>query len=341
MLALTRAIKFSILSAQERIPEVQFDELVVPSAERNYKTDRYRPLHKKPFATLVFTHGMSRLAHRDPRLINTAKRLVALGYEVLVPLFPEVQALDIGPNIKDDFLNCFTSIIREKLCINDHFSIVAASFSVAQVVRVIGQPALAQHITAMLAFGGNFSYSDSLAFLLREQGTKDIYCRTIVLRHVLKNTAPKHYTSDIETVLSKIIDDNFEDNVAIDANQYCAALNEQDKQFLFPYVNNLLKLDELWRKNIVWIEGLDEQFNHDAHIENITSPISLIHSQTDGVVEPIESEKTYQWLKDNGVPCRLVITPLLDHVEHNFSLKLFPDLLRLLAGFYYFFKSAK
>lgn len=340
MFGLAKAIKFLLLAAQDRVPETEVSEFVLKAEGQTFQVDRYCAINTTPKHTLVFTHGMSRVANRDERLILTAKRLAALGYEILVPLFSKMQSLDIGPQVRHDMKSCFEALISGGHCIENKFSVFAASFSVALVIRSLGLPAIAPHVTAFLGMGGNYSYSSSLPHLLNAGGTRDAYARALTLRMVLSQTEAEHYTQAIDDAILQVADDNFVECNYTNPEKYYQSLNEQDKAFLKPYLDNLFNLDDLMQKNIDWAYQLDKQLDTDCSFKNIKCPVSLVHSATDEMVLAKESQYYYREFKSLGVPCKLVVTPLLDHVEHNFSIRQLNHIVRLVRVFAYFFKNA-
>ncbi|PIQ44249.1 MAG: hypothetical protein COW05_00090 [Gammaproteobacteria bacterium CG12_big_fil_rev_8_21_14_0_65_46_12] len=304
--------------------------------DQRFAADRYEG-EVTTKGTILFVHGMTPYGYRDPRMQDLGRAAAMCGYRAVIPNFPRIQqGLIETASIEE--------IIKVIQCVTDDYDlapsgtvgIFTASFSGSICIRAIAQDSVRDRVKALLIIGGCNNPSACFGDILREP-SRDRYAKLILV----KNFAKAVVEADIVLgrALSCAIEDAYQNGHKSNAYEnYVAHLShgERDRvtQFIRPiFKQGVLQVAHYDRE----IKGLHEAFMRWSNVSNIAARVVLVHSVSDNVISPAESQALFKELQSHGVDARLVITPLLDHANFKFRPKYIIDLCRLLKAFNDFF----
>jgi pimeloyl-ACP methyl ester carboxylesterase len=294
--------------------------------------------------TIVFLHGMSPLGISDPRQIVAAKALASAGFRILCPELPEIRNLKVEAGSIDRFRKILLHLQQNRdLCPQGRFALFAPSFSGAICLKVAADVQLAGSITAVAALGAFSRIERSLNHLMHDEEA-DPYARLVILANFMPRLKEgkrlgRYYLAAAHDNWQETASKNpslhgFEptDERSKElrrltaAEQRLVARIENDKPFRIQLVGRLLKVmqDVLDAYNVSKVAGA------------ITAPVFLLHGAEDDVIPARESMELFPVLRD----ARLVVTPFMGHSHAAVSLRLIGDVVKLVAGFAWFFRKA-
>ena len=300
----------------------------------NLLLDHYE--RRKPvIGTLIFIHGMSVLGREDPRVVHLAEALAAAGYRVLIPDFPSIRALEIRRQQPDEVLSQLETLAADRQLVPGVFLLMAVAFSGVFALRAACSKRLAPRVSGLCLIGGYYDVGAVSSFLIRANRS-DPYGRLLVLRSYYREVEPQGVA--FHRVLDRCISENIEQKNSWSADQ---ALDRSDP--VEGWVYRMLT-DPAER------EGLEEKvtraFGEGWHgyrskLDFVyrDTPVFLIHGRDDRVIPAGESKRLARRLADQKIPAYLCITRFLSHGDSAIHLGQWPELVRLLRGFAWFFQS--
>lgn len=323
-----RYTKLTIISHQVKLENAQdliFDEYI-PS--------------KKIIGTVVFTHGMTRSAYKDPRIVDFCKAMASCGYRMLVPLFPKIKALDVSVDSVNDIADSLRYFIEKKISTEAKLAVFSVSFSGAQALRAMTSDDINSRVCAFLALGTAHNYLTTFEKILDPTGPAEAYVKMLMLHNVLQHS-DKAYTNSLKAAINSAIDDAYENNDPNNLAQHKNNLPIEEQAYYEKLINQLFNTKSIYHNYLETIQKLQTDFECSGDLSKLSMPISLIHSTYDRVLMPEESKVLFANLQNNNVPTKLTITGLMDHVNTQFSIKQVKQAWQLLKGFEYFFKHIK
>jgi hypothetical protein len=337
---LLRTIQFFRTYLKKQFADITVKQQVI--CQENGKElhfDEYIP-QNKILGTIVFTHGMTRLAYKDIRINEFCRAMASCGYRMLAPLYPRIQALDVTIDSVNDIAESLRTFIAQGYTTRGKLAVFSVSFSGAQALRAISTEDIAPHISALLALGTANSYLSTFKKILDPTGPADAYVKMLMLHNVLLHSG-EDYQMPLRTAVNSAIDDAYQHNEPERLIDYAAELTPDLQTQYKALIDSLFTSDNIFSRYQTTIDSLEKKFIESGNLSTLKTPVSLIHSIHDRVLMPSESEALYQFLKDNNIHAHLTITTLMDHVNTHFSVRDIKQAWRLLQGFNFFFKHAR
>lgn len=282
---------------------------------------------------ILFMHGMAPRGHRDPRVVHLSSILASLGYITVVPLLEEVQRQEIKRETVHQAVEIIKVLARdEALCPSGKLGLLGPSFSGALALVAAAQPEVARLISALCLIGAPGELVSALDFFMGREDA-DPYGYLIILKNFL------HLSVGRRPKLIEAFSIAAEDD----------GLNRKDGERRLPaFLESIPAHDrelfeELIRSNDArqehWL-AMREKLARELDgllpvslVPNIRGNMTLIHGSDDRVIAPGESELIYEEMRRHGIPGRLLITPLISHGDHSFSLKMIPNAFELASVF--------
>lgn len=340
MSQILRTITFFKVFLKQQFAEIEINQQHLIQADGSMlKFDEYIPA-KKCLGTIVFTHGMTRLANQDQRIRNFCRAMATIGYRMLAPAYPHIKALDITVESISDIADSIRTFIRHGYTTNDKLALFSVSFSGAQALRAISEPDIAPHVSALLALGTASSYISTFKKILDPHGPAELYVKMLLLHNILLHSE-HNYPEPLCSTINAAIDDAYENNNPENLKTYAEKLPDDLRQQYLTLLTKLTATDEIFTDNLKTIEKIEHAFLQTGDLSQLKTAVCLIHSDKDKVLMPCESEQLYSLLKASKVKTSLTITPLLDHVNAQFSLRRIKQAWQLVSGFNFFFNHAK
>lgn len=259
---------------------------------------------------VVFVHGMSLLAERDPRQDAFCEALAVAGFRVLAPRVDEVAELRFGSGSVDEIEAAVrAAIVHPDLGAPGEAAVASVSFSAAATLIAAARPALRDRVRGALVLGG---YAD-VRLCVRQLLTtaEDDYGRLLGLKNFLRFAAEG--TPAMDAALLAMCQDNVAGRPASTRAERLVGLPERDARVLGELLASAAAraalLDRAWAKTPELWDLLDLE----PAIPAIAFPIAIVHGAGDAVIDVEQAHLLAAWLRASGCAHRLCVTPLIDH----------------------------
>ncbi len=304
-------------------------------ARSGFLLDLYEPCGKD-LGTTIFVHGMSGLGREDPRIIHLAGALTRTGQRVLVPDFSSLRKLEIRQRQSSEILDQLQRLLDETDLVPDKVSLMAVSFSSLFALQAGCNDALSPRISALCLIGGYYDVGSVCSFLIRKDYA-DPYGRLLILRNYFREIDPKG--EDFHRIVDRCILQCVEQKSVWNAD---IALNRSDalEGQIHWLLTSPVALAELEKKILQVF--MNEWHEYDVNLDGFCRDISvfLIHGKDDLIVPSDESKQLARCLTKKKIPNYLCITRFLSHGDTSIRPWRWVELVRLLQGFFYFFRVA-
>ncbi|MEM9242758.1 MAG: hypothetical protein AAGA27_01710 [Pseudomonadota bacterium] len=298
--------------------------------------DHYHP-HQTPLATIVFMHGMSRPANREPVLIKISRILASMGYQVLAPLYEDIKNFNLSTKSIKDIHQSLVTFINHHYCTNNKLSIFTASFSGCHALRAIANSDIRDHINCLLLLGSPYRYYSTLLFTFGENKKIDWFSRLLCLRSMLlhQNTIDP----ELDAALNAVIDYLHDHNSLKRIKKFAEHLSDENARLFCNYIDLIQQPHRFLRTYQHIVDEMDAALEQSGDISNVKAAVLIIHGIYDNTIPCSESEKLFEKLSANHTDVMLVKTTMLSHVTRKFSLSLLKQGNLLFNSFQYFFKN--
>lgn len=303
-------------------------ELVGPGGWRT-TADLYEPRHP-PRGLILFVHGMSPLAHRDPRMCRAGWALAQAGFRVILPLIPDFQALRIRPDSAAEVAACVQALAAHpRLGGERPFGLMSVCYSAGVSFAAAARPEVGAALSVIGSIGTWCSMADWGSFLLTRPEA-DAYARCIVLlNHFEVLTGPR---PGVREGLHVALLDDWHRRDPPELPAFAATLGPEDQALLAELLDPArtvafgARLAEAIRPRFQEMDLL-------ARVPQLRTPAVLLHAADDLVVPPQGSVALHQALCAAGVPSRLVVSPALGHAALQTGIRGVPEVARVVAAF--------
>jgi pimeloyl-ACP methyl ester carboxylesterase len=338
------ALTFILAQQRGRTPaRITVRKETIRSGKVVFSADVYSPasVQKNP---IVFLHGMSPLGIHDPRQVIAVNALAATGFRVICPELPEIKDLKITASSINAFVSVVAAICKDpNLCPSGRAALFAPSFSGAICLKAASMPQLVGRVSAICALGSMAQVRGSMEYLFLSDEA-DTYARYIVLSNYLPLV--KKYQA-LAPVFAAMARDNWNYSASKnphltgytptdDAAKIIKKLTPKNRECAIALQKDVAYRKEVFAELTPYMETELQAYDIVSVAEKIAAPTLLMHGQSDNVIPPGESLRLAPHLKR----VKLVISPFLGHADTKVSLKLIPDVFRLVSGFAYFFRHA-
>lgn len=315
------------------------EEFLLPSylnQTKVYRCLRFIPRERYKPSVIVVTHGMSNLGIDDPRVLELANNLCRAGYEVYLPEFEEVRALQIVPETSENMLDVFLQISEYTKREDRKLGIFSISFTGGIGLIALSKKEMQGRVDCILALGAfghfgkllesvieNFEYDNYPAFLFLFNFVDFVFEKSEKLKNIFFEAALDNalYRTGVNSMAPKIF---FE-------------LNESEKEFYNNFLNKPNFRQEVKEQIAKKLGTLIEKSSPIYYVENLVAPISIIHGKDDRVIPEIESINIAKILKRKKMHYNLEITGLLAHGDRISIWRKLRDVPGLMRAFGYFF----
>jgi len=297
--------------------------------------DVYEP-RGAPRGTLLFVHGMTVRAHRDPRQVRACHVLAGAGYRVVAPRIPNLSEIRVSLEDLDHVAAAIlASAAREDLAGGAPVGVFSISYSAALCLIAAAREAVQPHVAAVLALG---TYSDGVGWArwLVEADEADEYGRLLLLRHFLPEALGPRPGAD--AALRALLTDLVMHDGEARFQAALAGISEGDRELVTRLRADRAFCRELGR--LLDARGSYESFRDicpSAVAPRLRVPVALVHGASDRVVPPQESRDLHALLRAGGAPTRMVVTGLLTHGDVALGPHVLGEALDLFRTFAHFF----
>jgi pimeloyl-ACP methyl ester carboxylesterase len=301
--------------------------------------DVYRPRMRPPSGTVLFVHGMSLLAHRDPRVVAACNALAAAGLQVVAPRVAGLCDLALDTETPARIAALMRACgSAPGLGRPRSVAVASASFAAGLCIKAAARSEVRDQVGPLLLFG---TYVDARALIdhLLTSREPDPFGRLILVRAFLARGAP------ITTGVADAIDVALADeSLRADPPRLpdvLARLSDDDAR-AFRTLRNDSEAGERLAEEIAasHTETIDALCAV-GDLARLEAPVALVHGRNDRVIPPSESLRAEEILAAHGVPCRAWITAMLDHGDLSSSLAKLAEVPKLLDVFAYWFGAVR
>lgn len=329
-------IKFLRYLATNKVADVRVQSQTLSStSEQQFPLDVYQTNNNSK-GHIVFIHGMNKYGNRDERVIHFCRSLAAIGFRVYAPTYERITNLLIDHTVIDDIEDSLQAL-RQQFSMNS-FSVFSASYSGCMALKAMARPSIAQYINAYGTIGSPNRFTSAYAHALGEGGSKDVYAKLIFLRALLQES--ENYDDIIDRGMVLAIDDANQQPPGNRLLDYLSDITTEKQQQLRDIVDNIADTQHYLETYQHIITRLDRELIESADLRLLDCRVALIHSASDDIFRIEETESVYAELQQHGIDCQCLITPLLEHVDHNLSIRQWRDVLKMVNIMGYFLQAA-
>jgi dienelactone hydrolase len=257
---------------------------------------------------LVLVHGLSPAGKDDPRLREAADRLARAGWAVAVPTVGGLTALRLRP---EDAGAVSASVQALRAAGYRRVALLGVSLGAGPALLAAADPAVAPHVSAILALGGYASAVELLRYALTgAYAFGDVAGRAATVQEPAIAQFAAANGELLDEAGRRLVDNRD------------PALVDERLRALSPRTRELL-----------------ESLSPGRAIAGLQAPLFLIHGRQDPAVPFTESLRLEAIARGAGRPVRSAIVGAVGHVEADLRTGL-PDLLRLWATYYAFRRAA-
>jgi dienelactone hydrolase len=309
--ALRLALFFAAWSGRTRaLHRERFIDLEVASRSMRVRCTEPVGARASVAPLVVFAHGMSLLAERDPRQDAFCEALAAAGFRVLAPRIDEVAALRFGSGSVDAIEAIVgAAITHPALGAPGHAAVASVSFSAAATLIAAARPSLRDRVSAALVLGG---YAD-VRLCVRQLLTtaEDDYGRLLGLKNFLRFAGED--TPEIDAAILSMCEDNVAGRPPSTRAERLVGLPEEDARALGRLLASAEAREELLQRAWAKTPELWDLLDLAPAIPSIAFPVAIVHGAGDAVIDVEHAHLLAAWLRARGCPHRLCVTPLIDH----------------------------
>ncbi len=296
--------------------------------------DLYRPTARMPSATVLFVHGMSLRAHRDPRVIAACNALAAAGLQVVAPRIAGLCDLEMDPEIPtriaDILLGCSAD---PALGCPDRVGIVSASFAAGLCLKAAARAEVERAAGALLLVGTYVDAQRLLLHLLTSPGA-DPFGRLILLRAFLRSDpgVPRRVLDAMDAALA---DESLRGDPRLPG--VLASLPADDRHTFERLRDDPEEGARLAARIATEHRAEIDAFSALEELPYVAAPVVLVHGRQDRVIPPSESADAATLLDSYGVPCRHLATSLVDHGDLSSPVRQLGEAPRVIEVLGYWF----
>lgn len=293
--------------------------------------DEYWPSHTKAVAlpTILLVHGLSPLAHQDPRMVNLARALAAVGFRVVAPEFAEVRHLVISPVSIDNIARCIRSVAMEYKSANYRIGVFSASFCGGVSLLAAARPEAAAWVSGLLALGSYTDVTSTLQYLLSSEKA-DAYGRLLILKNFIHHSIG--HDPEVQLALQTAIADNFYGRQPGDL----AIVLQRLRPHAVHLVQTLLDHAAVRRYHFDRIRPQLKQISAALdvirNVSRVKAPVWLLHGEDDNIIPANQSRLLHAALRRAGKRSTLLVSPLLGHSNVSLSFSTMPELAQLISA---------
>ncbi len=341
MMNFIRAARFILHSQLGASPRVAEDTVELASGGERFPALVYRPAEGRTRGTILVVAGMSVHGHRDARLTAIGRAFSSVGFVTVLPCFRDIEEFRITVMTIDTIASAIRAVAGDPL-LSPHgrVSLFSPSFSAAMCIIAAARPDTSKLTTAVCSVG-TFGNVDTVIRFLLERQDADEYGRMIVLRNFLHLSLGSN--AGVEKALEICYLDNGFHRPEPELPAYLEGLPAADRE-VFTRLRNEPSFRLGHWERILNAGGemrtLVDELSVVKRLASLRTPVALIHGADDSVIPPSESVMIFQELRRLGVPCRLVLTPLITHGDTAIGITALPELFRLARVFAFFLRNA-
>ena len=296
----------------------------------------YTPSQKEKGLILSLS-GFSMSGYEDKRIAVVNNAFAKLGYRVITPKIPTIDALLIHPSGIDEVQELITHIAADEVLNPHKFSpaVFAPSFTAGIAALAIAE--MPENSISSLCLIGSFcDFESTIQFALTNEKNVDDYGMHILMKNFLKHEVGHH--PRLEEIIQTALEDN---GLKRQVPMLPSLLAQTDAETLDLYKK--LRHDTEFRREVImraWTKIPDfaiwkNRLDLSKHANKITCPISIIHGKEDNVIPSSESVWLHALMKDN-TKTHLEVSNLLDHGDLKVGFKIFSEIAHLAKAFHYF-----
>ncbi|OFV91914.1 MAG: hypothetical protein A3G76_13515 [Acidobacteria bacterium RIFCSPLOWO2_12_FULL_65_11] len=296
----------------------------IPVPHASIRARVYAPL-RTPRQTVLVVSGLHPAGIDEPRLVDLARKLAEANVIVVTPEIPELSRFEITGTLTDRIEHTAAWLATDsRLAPEGRIGLMGISFSGGLAVVAAGRPALRNHLTYVLSFGGHDDLRRVLEYFCCKsegEGLPHDYGVAVVLLNMADRLVPPDQVAPLRDGVRRFLVASYLDRVdKPEAAREFAALRDLARTLpepaatLLDYVNNR-DVANLGPRLLPYIGSyVDASELSPARSPKPTVPVFLLHGRYDNVIPAAESERLADRLRGE-VPVHLLVTDLISHAD--------------------------
>ncbi len=290
---------------------------------------------------ILAINGLAIDGYLDERMVRVCKSLAACGFEVYSPAYYELNHLTISRKSIEDISLTIPALVKQSQDSGvQKVALFAPSFAGGMALIAASKPEISHMVSAICTVGAYANTRQSITYALEGEDNDD-YGRLVLMWNFI-NQATSQFPN-IREALKEAILDNGLPRIPPKLPEFLSSYTEEERQHIIHLIRQKDYRMKFWEKVVEMDrqgEHLMEHFDVLPKISNMKAPVSLVHGKTDTVIPAYESEKLFNFLTQNGVEARLVITPFISHGDTGFQWNLLKEVWKMAKVFTFYFRHA-
>ncbi len=280
---------------------------------------------------LLLTGGVHALGIDEPRLVAFAEQLAHTGTPVVTPSLPDLKEYLVTPRLTDDIEDAAVAVLASAAvpqARDGRIGLLGISFAGGLSVIAAGRPSLRDRVAFVFSMGGHSRLPPVMRYLCtgiqpdgRPHPPHD-YGSVILLTNIADDVVPAAQVQPLRAAVHQFLHashvDMFDKPQAVREFEQARALEATlppEARALMHLVNTR-DVAGLGRRLLPY---LDRWGQEDA-LSPVQSPapkapVFVMHAQGDDVIPDSEAQALGNYLRSQGTPVRVHVTPMLDHAE--------------------------
>ncbi len=280
---------------------------------------------------LLLTGGVHALGIDEPRLVAFAEQLARTGTPVVTPSLPDLKEYLVTPRLTDDIEDAAVAVLASAAvpqARDGRIGLLGISFAGGLSVIAAGRPSLRDRVAFVFSMGGHSRLPPVMRYLCtgiqpdgRPHPPHD-YGSVILLTNMADDVVPAAQVQPLRAAVHQFLHashvDMFDKPQAVREFEQARALEATlppEARALMHLVNTR-DVPGLGRR---LLPHLDRWGQEDA-LSPVQSPapkapVFVMHAQGDDVIPDSEAHALGDYLRSQGTPVRVHVTPMLNHAE--------------------------
>lgn len=328
--------------------DLQFENSSLPNIEKVklhtsksvLNADVYSP-KRKALGTILTINGLAPLGNRDPRFIKLNKSLCNFGFKVVSPYYYDICNYHISScNIRDIKESIKATTSNTILAPTGKVSILAPSFSGSLSLIASADSEIRPLLNSICSIGAYGNVETVINNLFSNQDL-DEYGRMILLLNFLPLSIGENKEL-FSAIRFLILDNYFKEKDKLLQKFYTSMSDDNKVLFDSLRYNSKVRLDH-WNR-IIQNGGdnrkLLKELSVLGHLNEVDSPILIVHGNEDDVVPVSEADHLANELSKKQIDWKVCKTNLISHGDTGFSISNLLELPKLIQSFAFFFRHA-
>lgn len=280
---------------------------------------------------LMLSGGVHALGIEEPRLIAFAEELARTGTPVITPALPDLAEYLVTPRLTDDIEDAARAVLEAPEvphAADRRIGLLGISFAGGLSVIAAGRDTLRARVAFVFSLGGHALLPPVMRYICtgvqpdgRAHPPHD-YGSVILLTNLADDVVPAEQVRPLRDAVHQFLHashvDMFDKPRAAREFQQAREMETQlpPEARAFMHLVNTRDVPGLGQRLLPFLE----RWGQEAALSPVrspapTAPVFVMHAQDDDVIPDSEAQALGAYLRAQGTPVRVHVTPMINHAE--------------------------